>query len=501
DRPEGEGTQSGRPESGGDPGGRAGQPRPDTPPSDPTDQPIDNPGEAFEKALEYIRQKQADQLAEADPREGQPRGGDPAGQTTPDGPAADSPGRSEPQAPADGDPPAGGPTGGDPPGGPSSDQAGESGAEASQAQPSTETDSRQPSGGSDQPSSADSRPDQVPGGGRGNQGQQPPAVPEGENRPRDKGGTAGQSKADQEPADSSVSRQQSDSAPGEEGSRAGQGDEGGGQRAAKEGEGAAGQQTPADSGDQASSESGPGETGARAGDKVPADRPTGQPGDPSCPACQRAGGACSACKGSGGRSGGSSAAGQPGAKPPGDGQPGATPGQPQGAGQPSPAQPGEGPAGDARGGGNFAGQDRTPGAAGAETPRQEPGADDANLQYARQQTELVLDYLQEQLDRGGVDQELKERFGWSDQQFADFVRRYGDLRARAKSAGEEGRAARQELDDTLRSLGLRRPAAELRSGRPKIDKAEGLQQSGRARPPQEYQEQFDAFRRDAFADE
>jgi uncharacterized protein involved in exopolysaccharide biosynthesis len=151
--------------------------------------------------------------------------------------------------------------------------------------------------------------------------------------------------------------------------------------------------------------------------------------------------------------------------------------------------------------GDFEGRDRPRGAGAAEAPRREPGADDANLEYARQQTDLVLDYLRDQLDRGGVDQELKERFGWTDQQFADFVRRYGDLRERAKAADDQGRAARQELDDALRSLGLRRPSEQVRTGRPKTDKAEGLQQSGRSRPPLEYQEQFDAFRKDAFGDE
>jgi uncharacterized protein involved in exopolysaccharide biosynthesis len=151
--------------------------------------------------------------------------------------------------------------------------------------------------------------------------------------------------------------------------------------------------------------------------------------------------------------------------------------------------------------GDFEGRDGPRGAGAAEAPRREPGADDANLQYARQQTDLVLDYLQDQLDRGGVDQELKDRFGWTDQQFADFVRRYGDLHQRAKAADDQGRAARQELDEALRSLGLRRPSEQVRTGRPQTDKAEGLQQSGRSRPPLEYQEQFEAFRKDAFGDE
>ncbi len=110
----------------------------------------------------------------------------------------------------------------------------------------------------------------------------------------------------------------------------------------------------------------------------------------------------------------------------------------------------------------------------------------------------MLDYLQDQLDRGGVDEELKRRFGWTDQQFADFVRRYGDLRRRAAADDPQGRAAEEELAEVLRSLGLRRPSAEVRTGRPATDKAEGLQQAGRSAPPQEYEEQFEAFRQDAF---
>jgi hypothetical protein len=131
-----------------------------------------------------------------------------------------------------------------------------------------------------------------------------------------------------------------------------------------------------------------------------------------------------------------------------------------------------------------------------DTDLREPGADDANLEYARETTALVLDYLQDQLDRGGIDPELKQKFGWTDDEFADFVRRYRDLSRRVEQPGQAGRQAAKEWEATLRSLGLSRPGRSLRRTQLKADKATGLREAGRSRPPQEDRERFDAFRRD-----
>jgi hypothetical protein len=109
---------------------------------------------------------------------------------------------------------------------------------------------------------------------------------------------------------------------------------------------------------------------------------------------------------------------------------------------------------------------------------------------------LVLDYLQDQLDRGGIDPELKRKFGWTDEEFADFVNRYRALSRNARQPGEAGQRATTDWEATLRSLGLERAGRALREGKVDTQKTPGLRESNRSRPPQGDQERFDAFRKD-----
>ena len=121
------------------------------------------------------------------------------------------------------------------------------------------------------------------------------------------------------------------------------------------------------------------------------------------------------------------------------------------------------------------------------------------MEYSRKQTDLVLDYLEDQLDKGGIDPELKKKFGWTDAEFGEFVRRHRQLRDKSQLPGDEGREASRELDDTLRSLGLSRPGEQTRTGQPKTEKAVGLRQTTRSRPPRAFQEKSDAFRKDVIS--
>jgi hypothetical protein len=479
--------------------------------AEPSDGPIDNPGDAFEQVLEHMRKK--DGQGEGGSSSGQPGNGS-QGQSGDQSPGSESPAdgsQSEPgdaggrqaddQSTAD-DQGSQGQTGdpsGDQPGGEPGDQSGEQAGDQS-GDPSGSTGEQQPGEqgtGGDQKSPAGSRDHQDGdgGGGRGNEGQQAPPPAEGQGRPRDKSGSSQQSEGQKEPGDSSVSSHDSDSAEGEQGTASGQGDEGGGQHSAQKGEGAQGRQTPADTGGSPSQESGAGERSSQAGDQTVTDDATGRQGDQPGDASTREGGQPGARQGDDptDRSPPSDQQGQPGDQP----SPAAGQGEGQDQQPPKTGQEG-GRAGGATGEGDFQGVDRTRGATPDQGERAEPGADDANLEYARKQTELVLDYLSDQLDKGGIDPELKSKFGWNDEQFAEFVRQHSRLRDAARAAGDEGRRARRELADTLRSLGLQPPGAKLRSGRPTVEKAAGLRESGRTRPPLEYQEQFDAFRKDAF---
>ena len=308
------------------------------------------------------------------------------------------------------------------------------------------------------------------GGGTGNTGEEPPPPGEGLGQDRRKSGSTQQdSQQEEEPSDGGVSKRDSDSAQGQEGSRHGKGQEGGGQQSQQEGEGAAGANTPADAGKGSAAEPGQGESGSEAGSNEQSgqsEQPTGQSGTQPGKG-SRAGPADSASNDtSQGKSGSASS----------------TPSQQSEAGTPPP-------------------QDGGGGGLGSQKPEEldglnEPGADNANLEYAKETTDLVLDYLEKQLDQGGIDEDLKKKFGWTDREFTDFVRRYRNLKQEAQLPGKAGEKAKSKWGTVLRSLGLTPPQRDARTTSAQVDRKTGLRESGRSLPPQEDQNRFDAFRRD-----
>lgn len=279
-----------------------------------------------------------------------------------------------------------------------------------------------------------------------------------------------------EPPTQSESEKQSDSKGGQGGDRAGGGRAGGGQGAKQPGNDSAGSSSSADEGNGRSKESGSGETGDKGGSGKPGDRPTGKPGQDKG-------------KGSGSKPGDSGTTpppgGQPGAKPPAgaEGAPGQQPpktqaeGSPSNAGQRIPTT-----------GGGQAGSD----GAGSSAPAGEvPLADEPNVDYARRATDLVLDYLKDQ--KANPDQELLDRLGWTPDDLRKFLDRWERLKTAADRSDPN---ARRELDESLRSLGLRAPKSTQRGAGAAADTARGNRDDGqRTAPPSRYLEQFKAFRK------
>ncbi|MDP7267729.1 MAG: hypothetical protein QF408_06100, partial [Pirellulales bacterium] len=294
---------------------------------------------------------------------------------------------------------------------------------------------------------------------------------------------------DKEPADSGVSNHESDSAEGKEGSRHGKGEEGGGQQSSQSGEGAGGSHTPAPSGKGAAKESGSGESGDRAGSSGQTDQATGnhtaEQGDAD--EGDRQGNAPQ-------EDSDSKESGQSGSSQGTDGRP-ASENQSQGQ-SPQSSQQGQSETGATEGEGALGDKANGDNRDIEDGPVLEPGADAPNLEYARETTALVLDYLQDQLDRGGIDLELKKKFGWTDEEFSDFVNRYRQLMQRTQQSGDGGQRAAAEWESALRSLGLKQPGQTVRQGNMRTKKAHGLQETNRSRPPQAEQERFDAFRKD-----
>jgi hypothetical protein len=139
------------------------------------------------------------------------------------------------------------------------------------------------------------------------------------------------------------------------------------------------------------------------------------------------------------------------------------------------------------GDGGETGADRPP-------PRIEgtvPDGDEANLEYARKQTDLVLDRLADQLNREKVDEKLLDDLGWSKEDLRKFVERWNARKRAAERNDQSGDDARRELDEALRSLGLRRGA--MRQSQVKDDTMRDLREGYRGPVPLEYQERLRAY--------
>ncbi|MEN6407155.1 MAG: hypothetical protein ABFC77_11870 [Thermoguttaceae bacterium] len=138
-----------------------------------------------------------------------------------------------------------------------------------------------------------------------------------------------------------------------------------------------------------------------------------------------------------------------------------------------------------------------PGKPSDEKPTAEPTeavADQANLEYARRQTELALEYLRDQLAQEKP--KLLERLGWSKEDAQRFLQRWQQMRESASQPGADGQSARQRLDAELRSLGLRPKTVELRHGAVPIDRSQGNRDASRyAPPPVDWAEQYREYTR------
>jgi len=291
----------------------------------------------------------------------------------------------------------------------------------------------------------------------------------------------------------SGSKRQSDSKGGTSGDRSGGGSKGAGQSGGQEGNDTAGSNSAADEGAGAANETGMGETGSRGGQGEKSDGKTGSAGDEKGDGSSSRSGENGSEKG--GSSGGQPASGQQN-QPMSQGESDPQSSEGDAAGNQSQnnqsagargKKPGSG-TGPVVGGGVDA--DRPP--AGYTSTGEYTEADKANLDFAKKATDLVLSKLKEQ--EHDPDPELLDRMEMTREQMQDFVRRWDRL----KSEAERDPNAARELNDALRSLGLKDPKQRKRAGGNASDDQRGLRDSGtRVPPPSRYRDQFDAFRKGA----
>ena len=125
-------------------------------------------------------------------------------------------------------------------------------------------------------------------------------------------------------------------------------------------------------------------------------------------------------------------------------------------------------------------------------PEDLPDNDEANLEYAKKATDLALRYLKDQQDDPNPD--LLDELGVTAEELRAMVKRYEKLQMQAKQDGGESQV---ELDETLRSLGLR-PVSRRRARRMQSPKetAGGLnEEAAESDLPTQFRKQFNAFKK------
>ena len=304
---------------------------------------------------------------------------------------------------------------------------------------------------------------------------------------------------DTEPPAGSNNKKESDSQGEQGGDKTGGGKEGGGQKAPRDGTGSDGQNQAANDGAGRSADQGPGEDSTQPGTDAESQQPTGEAGE------KAPGEGSGSREGMGDQPGGAEGAEPPGgegAQPPIDDpvsrdaesaepseQPGADAEQQQPPQNPDSEQPGKqgGATGNPKSGGETGSE-----AQAASGGREAEDGDEANLEYARRQTDLALEKLSDQLGKQEVDQEMLDKLGWSEEDLKRFVDRWQERQAATKRDDQQGEAARQDLDQALKSLGLRPRELNRQTDRQQ-DNLRDLRDGPRAPVPIEWQEWMRAY--------
>jgi len=158
------------------------------------------------------------------------------------------------------------------------------------------------------------------------------------------------------------------------------------------------------------------------------------------------------------------------------------------AGQPG-AGTGDGKSNNPGGGGHNSGSGPGQGEALTDT------TGDANLDYAKKATELVLNRLENQISRGKVDKDVLKELGWTEDEVRRFVKR---MRHQAQSAKDGGSAAdearRRQYEETLRTLNLLPPGRKRTGSGIEKSRTDEIE-AKRSPPPAEYRQLYDAFTR------
>jgi hypothetical protein len=133
------------------------------------------------------------------------------------------------------------------------------------------------------------------------------------------------------------------------------------------------------------------------------------------------------------------------------------------------------------------------GGAGEDQAGDEKLPDPVDLQYTRRATDMVLDYLDE--TRTDPDPELLDRLKWSEQDLQRFRERWQNIKP-IENASDTKAPDASEINEALRSLGMRPPVSAESSRRDNADDVRGLRDAGNRRAaPADIRDAYEAFRR------
>jgi len=173
-------------------------------------------------------------------------------------------------------------------------------------------------------------------------------------------------------------------------------------------------------------------------------------------------------------------------------KPGAKPGQ---AGKPGQGGA-DGQKGNGMPGGGGQGGQQNPGPAG-NGPASVADGEEANLEFKKQATELVLKRLQDGLERGDIDPELLEKLGWTEDEMRRFTERLNKYLQEAKPGEEtpESTARRQQFEEMLKGLDVDKKGT-TRKGDGAPSREVNQIETRRGTVPKEYRSAYDKFTRE-----
>ena len=142
------------------------------------------------------------------------------------------------------------------------------------------------------------------------------------------------------------------------------------------------------------------------------------------------------------------------------------------------------------------GAERGPGdrAAEAQSPDNADQKEDPNLEFNKRATNLVLEKLGKDLERGEVDEQLLKELGWTEDELKKFVDRIG-RQMNDTHQSPESEARRRQFEWMLKTLDVASPESRREGSTARDRSSEGIE-SRRIPVPAEYRESWEAYTRD-----